>query len=260
MVVVVGLLAGAVLEARAQDVASPCGSPGVSGGRVARIIDGRSFALDDGREIRLAALEVPSDADAAGQAARVALTALLAGEIIELRAAAHAPDRYGRIVAHAFLNGGSQPAAHQMLALGHARVSAQAGDPACAAELLSRERVARTAKIGLWADPRYAILDGGNLAELVAVQGHFAVVEGNVVSVRERGGMTYVNFGRRWSQALTVTISKRHGRIFEGAGLSPRTLENKRVRVRGWVEVRNGPRIEASRPEQIEVAELTSRP
>ena len=90
----------------------------------------------------------------------------------------------------------------------------------------------------------------------MAEQGRFAVVEGKIVSVRERGGTIYVNFGRRWSQALTVTISKRQERIFAGAGLAPKGLENRRVRVRGWVEVRNGPRIEATRPEQIEIAEL----
>jgi hypothetical protein len=49
---------------------------------------------------------------------------------------------------------------------------------------------------------------------------------------------------------------KRHERIFTGAGLQPKTLENRRLRVRGWVEERNGPRIEATRPEQIEIAEL----
>jgi hypothetical protein len=65
-----------------------------------------------------------------------------------------------------------------------------------------------------------------------------------------------VNFGRRWSQALTVTISKRQERMFAGAGLPPKTLENRRVRVRGWIEIRNGPRIALSRPEQIEIAGL----
>ena len=132
----------------------------------------------------------------------------------------------------------------------------QVGDPACAAELLSQERAARTAKIGLWGDPRYAIMAAGDLTGLVAGQGHFAVVEGKVLSVRESGGTIYVNFGRRWSQALTVTISKRQERIFSGAGLAPKALENRRLRVRGWIEVRNGPRIEASRPEQIELSQL----
>ena len=64
-----------------------------------------------------------------------------------------------------------------------------------------------------------------------------------------------MNFGRRWSEALTVTILKRHERTFAAAGMAPKQLENRIVRVRGWVEERNGPRIEVVRPEQIEIAE-----
>jgi endonuclease YncB( thermonuclease family) len=258
-IIVVGVLSGAVLDARAQDALSHCGAGIMSAGRVDRIIDGRSFMLDDGREIRLASLEVPpaGEATEAGQAARAALASMLVGETIELRAAAGAPDRYGRAMAYAFTVGEARPrsVAHAMLARGHARAAAEIGDPACAAELLSQERVARTAKLGLWGDPQYAIMQAGDLAGLVAERGRFTVVEGKVLSVRESGGTIYMNFGRRWSQALTVTISKRQERIFTGAGLGPKTIENRRLRVRGWIEVRNGPRIEASRPEQIEFVE-----
>jgi hypothetical protein len=80
-------------------------------------------------------------------------------------------------------------------------------------------------------------------------------VEGKVWSVRESGGTIYLNFGRQWSQSLTVTILKRHERAFAAAGLAPKRLENRRVRVRGWIEERNGPRIEAAHPEQLEIAE-----
>ena len=226
-------------------------------GRVHQVIDGRSFTLDDGREIRLASLEVPpaSKSSPAGRAARAALASLLAGATIELRSAAPAPDRYGRAMAYAFAAGQprSSSIAHAMLARGHARVGAAVGDPACAAELLSRERVARTAKMGLWNEPQYAIMAAGDLQGLVAGRGRFSVVEGKVWSVRASGGTIYVNFGRRWSQALTVTISKRQERMFSDAGLAPKALENRHLRVRGWIEVRNGPRIEASRPEQIEL-------
>ena len=52
-----------------------------------------------------------------------------------------------------------------------------------------------------------------------------------------------------------MTIPKRSERMFAAAGIEPKRLENRRVRVRGWVEERNGPRIEATRPEQIEIAE-----
>jgi hypothetical protein len=72
--------------------------------------------------------------------------------------------------------------------------------------------------------------------------------------VRESGGTIYVNFGRRWSEALTVTILKRHERTFTAAGIEPKTLEGRIVRVRGYVDVRNGPVIEATQPQQIEIA------
>jgi hypothetical protein len=40
---------------------------------------------------------------------------------------------------------------------------------------------------------------------------------------------------------------------FEAAGLAPKSLENRRIRVRGFVEARGGPRIEMLRVGQIEV-------
>jgi micrococcal nuclease len=234
-------------------------------GGVGAVIDGRSFLLDDGREIRLPGIEVPLlpragetgvPADA-GRGARAALVAFLEGETVELRHAGANVDRYGRRLAHAyFMRGSSQKsAAHEMLSAGFARVSAHVGDLVCAGEMLAREEAARKAELGLWGEAYYSIVSGENLTELMSERGRFTVVEGRVASVRESAGTIYVNFGRRWSQALTVTILKRHERGFVSAGLDPRRLANLRVRVRGWIEDRNGPRVEATRPEQIEMLE-----
>jgi hypothetical protein len=73
--------------------------------------------------------------------------------------------------------------------------------------------------------------------------------------VRESGATIYINFGPRWGQALTVTIPKRDESGFAAAGVEPKKLEARRLGVRGWIEERNGPRMEATRPEQIEIAE-----
>jgi hypothetical protein len=121
--------------------------------------------------------------------------------------------------------------------------------------LLGKERTAREGKLGLWGEAYYAVTGAESFEELVAERGRFAVAEGKVLSVRESGGTIYMNFGRRWSQALTVTILKRNERTFVAAGLDLRKLENRRLRVRGWVEERSGPRIEATYPEQIEITE-----
>jgi endonuclease YncB( thermonuclease family) len=252
--------------ARTQDGAlTACRFEVAGTGKVRAITDGRSFILEDGREIRLSAIEVPLAPAAAesgpraeaGLAARAALESMLASQSVELRQNAAGADRYGRTLAMVYVmrDGAQQSVAHAMLARGFARVSAHVGDRPCAEELLAQERGARRAKLGLWSEPYYVIAAAENGAQLAAERGHFTVAEGNVLSVRESAGTIYLNFGRRWSQALTVTISKRDERVFAAAGVEPKKLENRRVRVRGWVEERNGPRIEATRPEQIEIAE-----
>lgn len=233
--------------------------------KVRAISDGRSLILEDGREIRLAGIEVPllplagesgPDAEAA-LAVRAALAAMVVDRTIELRQNGAPADRYGRTLALAYVAGAEarRSVAHEMLARGFARVAAHIGDRACAEELLAQERSARRAKLGLWSEPYYVIVAADSAAELSAARGRFTLVEGKVWSVRESAGTIYINFGPRWGQALTVTISKRDESGFTAAGVAPKTLEARRLRVRGWVEERNGPRIDATRPEQIEIAE-----
>src|SRR5262252_7537091 len=95
--------------ARTQDRAlSACRFEVAGTGKVRAISDGRSFILEDGREIRLAAIEVPL-APAAGEsgpraeaclAARAALESMLASQsVVELRHDAAGADRYGRTLA-----------------------------------------------------------------------------------------------------------------------------------------------------------------
>jgi endonuclease YncB( thermonuclease family) len=271
-----GALAGSAAAAPARTMAvapgAACRFDVIGSGRVVGVLDGRSLALDDGREVKLAGIDVPSapgpfdkspgdsgPRPAAALAAKAGLESLVLGQTVELRQRLQESDRYGRILAFVSLlslpEGAEPSVAHWLIGRGFARVGASLDDPACTAELLSRERVARTQRLGLWGEPDYAIMSAENGAELLGQEGHFAVVEGKVASVRESGGMIYMNFGRRWSQALTVTILKRHERNFAAAGLQPDRLANLRLRVRGYIEERSGPRIEATRPEQIEIAE-----
>ena len=119
--------------------------------------------------------------------------------------------------------------------------------------MLGEEQAARAAKLGLWGEPYYVMGKADDPAEVLKSRGRFALVEGKVLSVRESGGTIYVNFGRRWSEDFTVTIAKRNERAFAAAGLEPKSLAGRRVRIRGWIEERGGPWVEAARPEQIEV-------
>ncbi len=231
-------------------------------GSPASVVDGRTFLLEDGRAVRLAAIEVPgsgeNDAQAAiSAAAKAELAKLLANHAVVLKRLGAAGDRYGHLVAQVFVirEGSEFWVEQEMIAAGQARMAARVGDLACAAPLLAAERAARAAKLGLWADPSYALRQADNAVELLRERGHFAVVEGKVSSVRESGGTIYINFGRVWSRNLTVTVAKRNERAFATAGLEPKKLESRRVRVRGWIEERSGPRIEATGPEQLEIAD-----
>jgi hypothetical protein len=142
-----------------------------------------------------------------------------------------------------------------MLAAGHARVAADVGQLACAAELLAAESSARAAGLGLWSDPYYAVRRAEDPARLLTERGRFTLVEGKVLSVRESRGTIYVNFGRRWSRDFTVTALKRNERVFTSAGLNLKKLAGRRIRVRGVIERRRGPWIEVTRPEQIQLVE-----
>ncbi|MBA2399693.1 MAG: thermonuclease family protein [Bradyrhizobium sp.] len=217
-------------------------------GRVAAVIDARTLRLDDGREVRLAGI-VPSSPDKTKTAA---LAAIIAGRDVTLRGEDDAPDRYGRQPAFVFLQGSETPVQSELLRRGEALVSTEVANKDCAAELAAAETEARQAKRGTWADPA-AIKNAESPGDILTGIGRFTVVEGKVLSVRQAGATTYLNFGRNWTRDFAVTISRRMVPAFEAVGLSPKSLENRRIRVRGFVEARGGPRIEVLRVGQIEV-------
>jgi endonuclease YncB( thermonuclease family) len=254
-----------------------CGADEIAPARVGRVVDGRDFVLSDGREVHLAAIEVPlppvaKEANAApgGAAAEKALTRLVAGAHVVLHKTQSTLDRYGRIVAYAeTLQANARRSVEaEMVSAGFARVADDVGNQACAAELLRRENAARQAKLGLWADPYYEPIPADEPAAILAQRGHFALIEGKVVSVHASGPILYINFGRRWSQDFSVTVRKRDVRKFAAAGFDLQGLAGQRVLVRGWIEAHSGapgpmgdaegggfwraPWIEAVHPEQIE--------
>jgi endonuclease YncB( thermonuclease family) len=228
--------------------AAGCALEAQGEGRVDSVIDARSIRLQDGREVKLSGIEpVPSRRDIAVEV----LSRMLAGHEVRLHGDSDAPDRYGRQPALVFVDGSTAPVQSQILARGEALVAADSpGD--CRAELLAAEAEARRGRQGVWSDPA-AIKNAENSGDILARMGQFTLVEGKVVSVREAGATLYLNFGRRWTQDFAVTISRRIAATFETAGIALKSLEHKRIRVRGWVEQRGGPRIEIRQIGQIEL-------
>lgn len=214
-------------------------------GRVVEIIDGKSFRLADGREVRLAGIE-PS---ASG---RAALAALVAGKDVSLRGSDDAPDRYGRQTAFAFLGSAQTPVQAQLLAEGTGLALPDIDDQACSTLLLAAEAEARGAKRGIWNSPS-VIKNAETPDDILAGIGRLTVVEGKVLSVRQAGTTTYVNFGHNFTRDFAATIPRRMMAAVESAGVKLKSIENRRIRVRGWVEARPGPRIEVLHAGQIEV-------
>ena len=94
-------------------------------GRVAAVLDARSFRLEDGREVRPAGIE-PVVTEAANGTA--ALAAIVAGRDVTLRGDDDTPDRYGRQPAFVFFEGSENPVQARLLAEGEALVSGTVTD------------------------------------------------------------------------------------------------------------------------------------
>jgi endonuclease YncB( thermonuclease family) len=243
------LMFGGFIVAADPAIAAGCAFEPQGEGRVAAVIDARSFRLEDGREVRLAGIEaVVTD----GTNRTSALSAIIAGREVTLSGEDDTPDRYGRQPAFVFLASSEVPVQALLLAQGEALVSGAVANKDCASVLTAAEAEARQARKGTWADPA-AIKNAESSGDILAGIGRFIVVEGKVLSVRQAGATTYLNFGRNWTRGFAVTISRRMIAAFEAAGIVLKSLENKRIRVRGWVEARQGPRIEALRVGQIEL-------
>ena len=227
---------------------------------VVEVIDGSTVLLDDGETVRLAGIEAPgrthagADSPAAQLAkeARQALAALVQGRRVALGLGASRRDRYGRLRAHLVRADDGTWIQGALLTAGLARVHSLVDDRAAVADMLAIERRARTARLGIWSQPAYRVRAAD---ETDAGLRSFQLVEGRVRAAAVVRGRAYLNFGRDWREDFTVSIAPRDRRRFEAEGIAVEDYEGRLVRVRGWIESFNGPMIEATHPEQIEVLE-----
>src|SRR3984893_3986558 len=217
------VMCGLVLAAAATPaVAAGCTFEPQGEGRVAAVIDARTLRLQDGREVRLAGIEpVTTERSNRGSAA---LSAIVANRDVTLSGEDDTPDRYGRQPAFVFLAGSGTLVQGLLLAQGEALVSGTVANRDCASVLIAAEAAAREAKRGTWADPA-AIKNAESPSDILAGIGQFTLVEGRVLSVRQAGATTYLNFGRNWTRDFAVTISRRILSAFEAAGISLKSLE-----------------------------------
>jgi endonuclease YncB( thermonuclease family) len=230
-----------------------------SGGQAAvtEVVDGDTVLLSDGREVRLVGIQAPKlplgrrnfRKWPLADRAKSALETLTLGRTVLLFYGGERVDRHGRQLAHLTLADGSW-VQNVLLSQGLARVYSFPDNRALVAEMLVAERAARKARAGIWDNEFYAIRSPLDLARDL---GTFQLVEGRVLDAARVRGTTYLNFGADWRTDFTIAVRSKFRAAFEDAGVDLLALEGRTVRVRGWLDNRNGPMIAATHPEQIEV-------
>ncbi len=265
-------VSAAMLLLRASAAAAGCDLEAGQDRAVARVIDSETLALDDGSDVRLIGVLGPRAFDTgaapgswpAEASTRQALADLTLGRSVRLAYTGPRRDRYGRHLAHVFITGRPDPAAAAeapatwlqglLLAGGLARASVLPGQRTCVDELLSQEAGARAASAGMWASAAYQPRHARETATLVRLAGTFQLVEGRVARVGEGRQHFYLSFGGDRRREFEVTFRRADRELLGTFGGDAGALAGRDVRVRGWIELRNGgPVLDLSSGGLIEV-------
>ncbi len=235
-VVHVGLLFGAG-QLHAESVASTleqgggCPAQGeLQWARIAKVVDGDTLRLVDGRKLRLIAVNAPETARKNQPAQPFASQAKAAVEQffnrdprIALQIGLQPNDKYGRVLAHVFNRSGESLAA-TLLAQGlawHITVPPNIVYSDC---LRSVERVARKQRRGIWADGDQPL----DAARLQLTDTGFQRVRGQLLSVERSRDGWWLQLGQ-----LAVRLSERDLPYF--GQIDPKDWLGQTVTIRGWV-------------------------
>ena len=258
----IALMAGLLVSGSgaAQDKAL---TPGEKG-RVESVVDGDTLFLDSGLKVRLSALQSPKlplgrpnfKAWPLSTTAKKELEKLALGQNVQLFYGGLRRDRYDRALAQVYLiddNGKkSLWLQEEMIRRGLGRVYTWPDTWQDSRKLFGAEQEARDQKKGIWKHPFYAVR-GPEPNALAQDMDSFQVVEGIVTSSAKVKDKVFLNFGADYKTDFTIYVDKDGQKNFRKIGLDPRSLEGARVRVRGWVEMQNGPMMVLNHPERLEV-------
>ena len=201
--------------------------------KVAKVIDGDTLRLADGRSVRLIGLNAPEigrkgrSAEPFAEAARLRLQALVSASDwqVGLRPGSQAKDHYGRVLAHAYDDDDRNLEA-LLLAEGLGFFVAIAPNMQLVSCHRSVEQEARAAGRGVWRQspviPTHKLRGGG-----------FAVINGRVERVESnRGGI--------WLELGGSTVLQVPHDVASSFGKSLVNLTGKELEARGWVIDRKG--------------------
>ena len=220
-------------------------------------VDGDTVVLDDKRQDRLVGIQAPKlplgrdyvEKQPFADEAKAALEKLVLNKIVRLSYGGRRLDRHGRVLAHLHLEDGTWIQGW-LLESGLARVYSFRDNRARVAGMLALEADARQHKSGIWSDKFYQILNAVGSHKMIDT---FQLVKARIVDAVRIKRRVYLNFGDDWRKDFTVSISPKNMSLFNKANIRPETWAGREILVRGWINWRNGPVIEVTHPEQIEV-------
>ncbi len=226
-------------------------TPYDSYGQVAKVLDGDTLVLADGRRVRLLGIDAPEVAhhnlagEPLGEEARLFLKAHAEEKQVQLRYDLQREDRYHRVLAHVFLDD-AQNLNALLLQKGLAYARFEWPNLQNAERYYDIENKARSQRLGIWKLPAYQVKSLRNLA---ALRNRFVRLRGQVVRIEKKRSYSYLFFGDR----LRVAVKHSRLRLFREAGLDLNALVQRTVVLRGWLGRRNGtPYLELSHPFQLE--------
>lgn len=195
----------------------------------ARVIDGDTLALEDGRRVRFSAINTPEVAyknkpgQAFGNEAKNALQDMLAEGGAKILPGANQQDKYGRGLFHVFDEQGKS-IEERLILQGLAFHVAIPPNITMVECLAAAEQVARAAKQGVWASPYWQPLQA--TADL---RGGFALVEGRIEKVTKSRRATYIDFEGN----LTLRVDDAEQQYFAASWWQ--MLPKHRWIAKGWI-------------------------
>ena len=232
---------------------------------VTKVPTADTLILDDGTEVVLIGALPPVSLDSGAapwppnETSRIALESLTSGKSVDLAFSGRRRDRYGRHLAHVFVEHGGERIwvqAH-LIETGHARAYAIPGSTSCLADLIDHERSARTAKSGHWATGIFNDQDAHDPRTLSRLHGTFQTIEGRVDHAAKVHGQTVLDFSPDYHTGFSVWIPARAGTHRKDSA-SPADWTGKHIRVRGWIEHRRAPRLTITNLSEIELLDPPS--
>ena len=239
--------------------------------QVTEIIDPQTLRLGDGRKVKLVGLETAIPMELHGATLTRYLENLTLGKAVQLILGRRKTDRYGRHMAHLFVEqkGSLVWVQADLIKQGLGLVapeprayspgSSPSANAKCIAHLLRLEEKARKNRRGFWGNKIFQVRNAWDTRELSKYIQTFQIIEGRIKRLSLSRGKIYINFGRNWKSDLTIVVNKATIKSMQpGSDKLARLLEQlerKKIRIRGWIEDRNGPLIRVRNRHQLEILE-----